>query len=242
MTTGWIRQRTSPRSSNAAVPNKHRNTDSDIEQQYHDRHNVLPLQDSQHSKVHPRQPHSRQGVYAFLFSSLCVVFFGSNFVPLNHRRAFSADLQTSSSLPLRINKLPNRLSPSTKASVSERPSHNKIKDTKDRELQECGIWMAPSSLRPNPGFGIFTTRDISNQESILHQPDAVSIPLHDMRRRKDMPLAEERRKMWMNLFGNVSRGRCSTLIPVPSGGSFAEFTTNCSQTLSTNCRSPGTSC
>jgi hypothetical protein len=74
----------------------------------------------------------------------------------------------------------------------------------DSTIKECGIWMAPSSLRPNPGFGIFTTRNIAHHESILHQPDAVSIALHDMRRRDNIPLEEERRNLWMNVFGNVS--------------------------------------
>jgi hypothetical protein len=75
---------------------------------------------------------------------------------------------------------------------------------RDATITECGIWMAPSSLRPDPGFGIFTTRHINHDESILHSPDAVTIPLHDMRRRTNMPLLDERRKLWRNVFGNVS--------------------------------------
>ena len=71
----------------------------------------------------------------------------------------------------------------------------------------CGIWMAPSSIRPYPGYGIFTTRHIKSQDYILHGPDAVSIPLHDMRtiRKGDhkLPLYEERRRVWRNVFSNV---------------------------------------
>ena len=55
------------------------------------------------------------------------------------------------------------------------------------------------------GYGIFTTRDIDNQKSILHAPDAVSIPLHDMRwRNENLPLYKERRRLWKNVFANVS--------------------------------------
>ena len=35
------------------------------------------------------------------------------------------------------------------------------------EEKECGIWLAPSSLKGHPGFGIYTTRDIGKTESIL---------------------------------------------------------------------------
>ena len=70
--------------------------------------------------------------------------------------------------------------------------------------QQCGIWMAPSSLRPFPGYGIFTTRDIDKGDSILGAPDAVSIPLHDMRRKNEHnPLYRERRRLWRNVFSNV---------------------------------------
>lgn len=76
---------------------------------------------------------------------------------------------------------------------------------------KCGIWMAPSSLTPFPGFGIFTTIEILKDQMILQAPDAVAVPLRDMRRRKYMPLKEERRRVWMNTFGNVSRIRRETV-------------------------------
>jgi hypothetical protein len=77
-------------------------------------------------------------------------------------------------------------------------------DTDDTTIKECGIWIAPSLLRPHPGFGMFTTRDIAYHESMLHQPDAVSIPVHDLRRRNNMPLVEDRRQVW-SVVGNVSK-------------------------------------
>jgi hypothetical protein len=59
-----------------------------------------------------------------------------------------------------------------------------------------GIWMAPSSLKPYPGFGIFTTRDIQRDESILHGPDAVTIQYREGKRRGFMPHRAARRTMW----------------------------------------------
>lgn len=59
-----------------------------------------------------------------------------------------------------------------------------------------GIWVAPSSLRPFPGFGIFTTRDIRNGESMLHSPDAVTIQYREGKRRINMPLRDARSRMW----------------------------------------------
>jgi hypothetical protein len=72
---------------------------------------------------------------------------------------------------------------------------------------QCGVWMAPSGLRPYPGYGIFTTRNIRYDDYILHGPDAVTIPIHDMRtvRKGDhkLPFHEERRRIWRNVFSNV---------------------------------------
>eukprot|EP00536_Pseudo-nitzschia_multiseries_P015474 jgi/Psemu1/246888/estExt_Genewise1.C_8940007 len=71
-------------------------------------------------------------------------------------------------------------------------------------MNECsgGIWMAPSSLLPYPGYGIFTTRTIKKKESILHAPDAVSIQIREGHRFKRMPQEKERRLWWDNTFGN----------------------------------------
>ena len=93
--------------------------------------------------------------------------------------------------------------PSTPVVVGEQQREEELGTGHDR----CGIWMAPSSIRPYPGYGIFTTRQIKSQDYILHGPDAVSIPLHDMRTTRkgdhELPLYEERRRVWRNVFSNV---------------------------------------
>jgi len=66
---------------------------------------------------------------------------------------------------------------------------------------QCGIWMAPSSLRPFSGFGIFTTRNVLLGEPFLHAPDAVSVQVLEARRTTDMPL-QESRKWWWKLIKN----------------------------------------
>mmetsp|Transcript_13380 Transcript_13380/g.37689 ORF Transcript_13380/g.37689 Transcript_13380/m.37689 type:complete len:765 (+) Transcript_13380:99-2393(+) len=75
-------------------------------------------------------------------------------------------------------------------------------DPRDNDHGQCGIWMAPSSLLPYPGYGIFTTRNIQKRESILHAPDAVSIQIREGYRYKNMPNSRERRMWWDNTFGN----------------------------------------
>lgn len=63
--------------------------------------------------------------------------------------------------------------------------------------------MAPGSLRPYPGFGIYTTRDVKENEKFLHAPDAVSVQVLEPHRFANMPLENERRRWW-KLFQNVS--------------------------------------
>ena len=66
-----------------------------------------------------------------------------------------------------------------------------------------GIWMAPSSVVPYPGYGIFTTRAIHQQESILRgMSDAVSIQIREAYRYKQMPHQVWRQRWWANTFGN----------------------------------------
>jgi hypothetical protein len=145
------------------------------------------------NKFHPTLRFS-----VLVVSCLLALLYSVDFLLQDHARSASATTITLSerSQSFRVDD-----SPTTSSSTFVESTHPDY----DSIIKECGIWMAPSSLRPNPGFGIFTTRDIAYKESILHQPDAVSIPLHDMRRRKSMPLAEERRNLWVNVFGNVSR-------------------------------------
>jgi hypothetical protein len=102
-----------------------------------------------------------------------------------------------------------KTSKSVTSSTNEKRPTSKAVDVveKGTSQHECGIWMAPSSIRPYPGYGIYTTRYIPYDDYILHGPDAVAIPLHDMRRYKKgnekLPFHEERRKIWRNVFSNV---------------------------------------
>uniref|UniRef100_A0A7S4AB37 SET domain-containing protein n=1 Tax=Pseudo-nitzschia australis TaxID=44445 RepID=A0A7S4AB37_9STRA len=82
-------------------------------------------------------------------------------------------------------------------------SNNRIQnDPRDNDHGQCGIWMAPSSLLPYPGYGIFATRNIHAKESILHAPDAVSVQIREAHRFKNMPMKKERHLWWDNTFGN----------------------------------------
>jgi hypothetical protein len=158
-----------------------------------------------------RNDHDQKGMMTFrnkfhlslrssvlVISGLFAVLYSVEFFLQDHARFASTTTLTSTlqySPSFHVGDSPTKTTSSSL--VSSHAEH-------DTTIKECGIWMAPSSLRPNPGFGIFTTRNIAHHESILHQPDAVSIALHDMRRRNDMPLAEERRNLWMNVIGSVS--------------------------------------
>ncbi|KAG7373340.1 SET methyltransferase domain containing protein [Nitzschia inconspicua] len=68
---------------------------------------------------------------------------------------------------------------------------------------QCGIWMAPGSLRPYPGFGIYTTRDVKQNEKFLHAPDAISVQVLEPHRYNNMPLEDERWRWW-KLFQNYA--------------------------------------
>jgi hypothetical protein len=65
---------------------------------------------------------------------------------------------------------------------------------------QCTVWMAPSSLKGVNGYGIYTTRNLADGESILGHPDGVSVPVWNYRYTKE-PEAVERyawRKVWKN--------------------------------------------
>jgi len=47
---------------------------------------------------------------------------------------------------------------------------------------QCGIYMAPSSIKGLDGYGVFTTRDIEKDTSIFSEPDGPSIPVVDYNR------------------------------------------------------------
>eukprot|EP00531_Pseudo-nitzschia_arenysensis_P009432 CAMPEP_0116142152 /NCGR_PEP_ID=MMETSP0329-20121206/14755_1 /TAXON_ID=697910 /ORGANISM="Pseudo-nitzschia arenysensis, Strain B593" /LENGTH=762 /DNA_ID=CAMNT_0003637367 /DNA_START=124 /DNA_END=2409 /DNA_ORIENTATION=- len=90
----------------------------------------------------------------------------------------------------------------TSSQQHQQASPAMVTENEGDDHTQCGIWMAPSSLTPYPGYGIFTTRKIKPRESILHAPDAVSIQIREAYRFKDMPLKKERRSWWDNTFGN----------------------------------------
>jgi hypothetical protein len=98
----------------------------------------------------------------------------------------------------------NNNSIKTKKTQQSNTNNNEEEQQESEESSNsCGIWMAPSSLKPYPGYGIFTTRHIHKKESILHSSsDAVSIQIRDAHRFTNMPLIKERKKWWSNTFGN----------------------------------------
>lgn len=199
---GPVRHRSSPRSSD--------------KRQSHTDHIVIDLEDPQQphdgrSHSSPRSsPAASRVVASFLIvTGIAMIFLGSLDV-ISERRQVQVQVSPSSasesspiSSSLRTTTKNVNAKPSLTAAQAANIVQNKQHEIKHRQITECGIWMAPSSLVPFPGFGIFTTREISMRESILHQPDAVSIPLHDMKRRRDMPLRKERRDVWFNVFSNV---------------------------------------
>jgi hypothetical protein len=191
-----MRHRSPPKSG----PPTHIET-NDVEGQNMDWHDLYDLQSSRKGRSRQKADSSLR-LFVFVAVGLCAFLYSIDILMKDHARvALTPSAPSPPSSPSSDS--------SVISSLSENNSHRR---NSDRSITECGIWMAPSSLRPNPGFGIFTTRDIAHEESILHQPDAVSIPLHDMRRREDMPLWEERRNLWVNVFGNVSGGDLASRI------------------------------
>ena len=71
------------------------------------------------------------------------------------------------------------------------------------------IFLAPSSLHGNAGWGVFTTRDISKGEAILQaQVDGPSIPIVDSMPRVSVePALQRAYEHWNNVFGHYWWGR-----------------------------------
>lgn len=67
-------------------------------------------------------------------------------------------------------------------------------------MKKGTVWMAPSSLKGFAGYGVFTTRDLREGESILGQPDGVAIPV-ETKWESTAPKQTERRAWW-NVWGN----------------------------------------
>jgi hypothetical protein len=74
------------------------------------------------------------------------------------------------------------------------------------EDKECTVWIAPSSRRGVNGYGVFTTRDLKEGESILGSPDGVAIPVEGYHPSHDQPNYESFRK-FRELFDNYWWGR-----------------------------------
>jgi hypothetical protein len=66
---------------------------------------------------------------------------------------------------------------------------NSTGDASDATVTQCSIWLAPSSLIGHTGFGVYTTRDIKEDETFLSAPDGPSVPVIDY---LEGPLREER--------------------------------------------------
>lgn len=64
------------------------------------------------------------------------------------------------------------------------------------------IYVAPSSLKGNPGYGVYTTRNLWKGEKVLGGPDGVSIPV-EMVSLPDSPL----KKQWIQLWNAYWWGR-----------------------------------
>lgn len=93
---------------------------------------------------------------------------------------YDSDKRSKQSAEMRRNMLPilPLLALSATFGLLLRPTTNNVQveqlepvreNVRKRVLaeDECGIWLAPSSLKGHPGFGIYTTRDIGKTESIL---------------------------------------------------------------------------
>lgn len=62
------------------------------------------------------------------------------------------------------------------------------------------VWIAPSSLKGFAGYGVFTTRDLDKDESILGIPDGVAIPI-ETDWDDHTPKVKERHDWW-EVWGN----------------------------------------
>jgi hypothetical protein len=78
--------------------------------------------------------------------------------------------------------------------------------SKDDEKQ-CTVWMAPSSLLGNPGYGLFTTRDMAQWETVLGGPDGVSIPIESYNQRRGSETENLHKDEWIAVWDNYWWGR-----------------------------------
>lgn len=77
---------------------------------------------------------------------------------------------------------------------------------KTRRGGECSIFMAPSSLKGSPGYGIYTTRNLWKGERVLGRPDGLSIPVEVFNDPLSFPKSQLR-KEWIELWNQYWWGR-----------------------------------
>ena len=86
--------------------------------------------------------------------------------------------------------------------------------------RQCSIWMAPSSLKGHPGFGVYTTRDLNANESILQSPDSPSILVVDV---EEGPLQGQVRQEWIKHFDDYWWGQMSDSSRYEAQGDILDF-------------------
>ncbi|KAL7564516.1 hypothetical protein ACA910_017675 [Epithemia clementina (nom. ined.)] len=95
--------------------------------------------------------------------------------------------------------------PSTPSDSQHQQNTHKHNQSKSANERECSIYVAPSSLKGNPGYGIFTTRNLWKGEKILGGPDGVAIPVEGYNQR-DIPKGDLK-EHWIRLWDPYWWGR-----------------------------------
>ncbi|KAL7564582.1 hypothetical protein ACA910_017928 [Epithemia clementina (nom. ined.)] len=98
-----------------------------------------------------------------------------------------------------------RVTPSSQRHQSYAAHEQERKGTSGAKETECTIYVAPSSLKGNPGYGIFTTRNVWKGEKILGGPDGVAIPVEGYDQ-LDVPKGDLK-KQWIQLWDPYWWGR-----------------------------------
>jgi hypothetical protein len=84
--------------------------------------------------------------------------------------------------------------------AARRPLHIPLSTFLTISLSFSGsVWIAASSVRGLQGYGVFTTRDLAKDESILGVPDGVSIPITGYRQRH-IPEGSNLKEAWIKVW------------------------------------------
>lgn len=97
------------------------------------------------------------------FISLCWMLLASLLCLLGTVPAFAATTTTMTECSAGGSALPECIAPPPPAA----------------DIPTCSIYMARASMKGNPGYGIYTTRDVRQGETFLQAPDYPSIPILD---------------------------------------------------------------